>query len=204
MRHYVEWITRRRSLIIVLTLLVTAVLGSRISTLKVVVDDKKMLPWNHPYTKTTAEIERIFNGNHVAVVGITAKHGDVYQPLVLEKVKRIQEAMSAHPLAIKSNFLSLAAVKAKSVSGTADGMVVHRLMEEVPRTKEGLEELRAAVRKMPVYRNVIISDDERTTAVIAQFRDPVGGFIPLMKQLNEIVDHERDAAVDIELGGAPP
>src|SRR6185312_11098145 len=116
----VEWITRHRALVILATVLVTLFLGYRISALHVVVDSKRMEPWNHPYTKTSADIERIFGLDKVVVIGITAKQGDIYQPHVLEKVKRINDAVALLPGAISTNILSLAAPKAKSVLGTDD------------------------------------------------------------------------------------
>lgn len=205
MRRYVEWITRHRAIVIVCTLLLTAFFGYRLSALKVVIDTKRMEPRNHPYTRASADIERIFGVNKVVVVGITAKHGDVYQPTILEKVKRINDAIAVLPGAITPSMLSLAAPRAKSIQGTDDGMYVHRLMETIPRSPKDIEALRLAVRAMPAYKNAIISPDERTTAVIAQFKDPDGlaGFQGLVKTIEPVVDAERDDSVDIFLGGQP-
>jgi len=155
MRRYIEWVIRNRVLVICVTFLVTIFFGYRLSALRVVVDTKRMEPWNHPYTRTSAEIERVFGLDKVVVIGITSKQGDVYQPRVLDKVKRINDAIALVPGAISANILSLAAPKAKSVIGTDDGMVVRRLMEAVPRSEKDLERLKHEVRAMPVYRDAL-------------------------------------------------
>lgn len=205
MRRYIEWVIRNRILVICVTFLVTIFFGYRLSALRVVVDTKRMEPWNHPYTRTSAEIERVFGLDKVVVIGITSKQGDVYQPRVLDKVKRINDAIALVPGAISANILSLAAPKAKSVIGTDDGMVVRRLMEAVPRSEKDLERLKHEVRAMPVYRDAIVSADERTTAIIAQFKDPEGmeGFQGLINKVQPIVDRERDDSVEIFIGGQP-
>ena len=45
----------------------------------------------------------------MVVIGITPKQGDIYQPQVLEKVKRITEEVDNAPGVVRSTMMSLAA-----------------------------------------------------------------------------------------------
>jgi predicted RND superfamily exporter protein/outer membrane lipoprotein-sorting protein len=203
MRSYAEWILRRRVMVIALTLLVTAFALSQAKNLKVIIDPNTMLPQSHPYVIATNTVERIFGSKYVIVVGITPKQGDVFQPEVLVKVQRITSALLETPDVVKENLLSLSARRAKNIMGNEEGLEVRPMMAQVPRTPEQMESLRQALQANPVYRNAIISNDNRTTTVLVEFRNGPGGFRSMMDKINPIVDRERDASVDIALGGLP-
>jgi predicted RND superfamily exporter protein/outer membrane lipoprotein-sorting protein len=203
MQRYVQWIIRHRLLVIGLTVLVTAALIFQITNLRVIIDPNNFLPQSHPYVRATNQVEKVFGSKYVVLIGITPKEGDAFQPLVLEKVQRITAAILELPGVVKGNVLSLAARKAKAIAGTAEGMEVRPLMETVPRTPEALAALRHAVRANPAYLNTIVSKDERTAAIIAEFKDPAGGFREIIGKVQPIVDCERDEAVEIAIGGLP-
>ncbi|MDH4215583.1 MAG: hypothetical protein OEV23_01605 [Gallionella sp.] len=71
-----------------------------------------MLPQAHPYVVTGNRVEAIFGSKYVAVIGITPKSGDVYQPAVLGKVQRISAALLKTPGVVKENILSFSARRA--------------------------------------------------------------------------------------------
>ena len=137
------------------------------------------------------------------VIGVTPKSGDIYQPAVLGKIQRITAALLQTQGVVKENLLSLSARRAKDIIGTADGMEVKPLMATVPQTAGQLAQLGLALHRNPAYLNSIVSQDEKTATVIADFRDGPCGFLGMMEATNRIVDKERDASVDIALGGMP-
>src|SRR5262249_51407895 len=139
----------------------------------------------------------------VVVIGLTPREGDAFQPAVLAKVQRITTALLDTPGIVKTNILSFSARRAKRIVGTADGMEVLPLMETVPQTGQALEALRQAVRANLVYGNVLISRDERTAAILADFKEPEAGFQSLMTTIRRLLTRERDASVDITVGGLP-
>src|SRR5689334_3296409 len=119
-RSYAEFIVRHRIAVIVALLAVTGLLMSRMGSLKVDSDPNIWAPPAHPYVKTTKQIEQIFGGKNVTLVGIVPREGDVYQPKVLAKIKRIQDEVEQLPMAVRHNILSIAARKVKTIKGTAD------------------------------------------------------------------------------------
>ncbi|HXC61620.1 MAG TPA: MMPL family transporter, partial [Nitrospiria bacterium] len=203
MRRYVEWMIRYRFLVMGLTLLATGALAFQIKNLKIVIDPNTNLPQDHPYVMATNQVEKLFGSKNVIVIGITPKPGNAYQPDVLAKVQRITTALLDTPDILKENTLSLSARRAKNISGTADGMEVRPLMETVPQTPQAIEALRQAVHNNPVYSNTIVSKDERTAAIIAEYRDPQNGYQGIMEKVQSIVNRERDNTVEIAVGGWP-
>ncbi|MBI3606936.1 MAG: MMPL family transporter [Nitrospirae bacterium] len=204
--RYAEWIIRYRIATILMILLVTGFLVTRIFTsLQFDMDPDIWAPQAHPYVKTTNLLEEVFGGRNVAVIGIVPKQGDVYQPAVLEKIQRIQQGIEQIPQAIRHNILSFAARKVKEIKGTPGGMEVRPMMETIPRTPEEIAHLKAAVASLPIYINALVSPDGNAAAVIADFKmdkqNPT--YTPMYHAILQIVDRERDDTVDIYLGGFP-
>lgn len=203
MQNYIRWILRHRLMVISFVLALTAVLVPQAKQLRIVIDSNTMLPQSHPYVTATNRITELFGSRHVVIVGITPKQGDVFQPHVLDKVQRITASLLQTPGVIKENVTSLSTRRVKDINGGADRLEVKPLMASVPRTSMRMEELRQAVQRNPVYWNLIISADKRTAAVIAEFKDGQGGFRGMIDKITPIVDRERDASVDIAVGGLP-
>ncbi len=204
MRGYIGWILRYRWLVIGLTVVITALAISQARNLRIVIDPNTMLPQTHPYVATTNEVEKVFGSKYIIVVGITPKSGDIYQPDVLGRVQRITSALMQTPGVVKENLLSLSARRAKDIMGTPDGMQVSPLMREVPQTPEQYAQLKAALHRNPAYMNSIVSQDEKTAAILVEFRDtPNAGFRKMTDAVNRIVDKERSEAVQFNIGGLP-
>ncbi len=205
LRRYAEFIIRRRVAVIVALLLVTVFLGSRIMSLKIDMDPDIWAPQDHPYVKATKILEETFGGRNFTVIGIVPKEGDIYQPFVLEKVRRIQEGIEAIPEAVRHNVISLAARKVKEIRGTPDGMEVREMLSPFPHTPEEWARLKAAVADNPIYQNAIVSPDGKAAAVIADFRvkkeNP--SYAGIYQEIRKVVDPERDDRVTILLGGLP-
>ena len=202
---FAQWIIAHRRLVVVAILAATGFLASNLGKLAIDSNPKLWAPQRHPYVLTTDVLDSIFGGKNFVVVGIRPKQGDIYQPAVLAKIKRLQDSLELLPNAIRHNVLSLAARKVKLVKGGADGMEVTPMLDTVPTTPEGIARLRAAVASMPVYVNSLVSPDGRSAAVIADFKQDstTPNYIALTGGLHRIVDRERDGTVDIQLGGLP-
>ena len=205
LRRYAEFILRYRLAVLLAILTVTLLLGSRISNLKIDMDPDIWSPQEHPYVITTRVVEQVFGGRNVTVIGLVAKNGDIYRPEILSKIQRIQEGIEAMPEAIRHNILSLAARKVKHIKGTRDGMEVRAMMDTIPQTPQEIAALKAAVADSPMYLNTLVSSDGKAAAIIADFNLPKDDprYTPLYETIRKIVDPERDASVNIYLGGGP-
>jgi predicted RND superfamily exporter protein len=202
-RPYARWIVSRRLLVVTAIALVTLFFVSRLGSLMVDSNPDLWAPQNHAYVETTNLLEDLFGGRNLTVIGVVPKTGDVYQPKVLEKIKRIQDELELVPHAVRHNILSLAARKVKEVKGGPDGMEVRPMMDTVPQTPEDIARLKAAVASMPIYINALVSPDGKAATVVADFKqdERSPNFIALNEAMHRIVDRERDGDVDIYLGG---
>ncbi len=203
LRPYAEWIIARRVFVVFAVLAVTVYLVSLVGRLQVDTNPELLMPPNHPYVVTTDLLEQVFGGRNVVVIGVVPKQGDIYQPQVLAKIKRIQDSIEQLPEAIRHNILSLAAHKAKNIRGGADGMTVQPLMESVPQTPEEIAKLKAAVASMPIYINALVSPDGKAAAVLADFKGDKDhpNNAAMLRGMHQIIDRERDNTVDIAIGG---
>ena len=202
-RPYARWIIAHRVTVAIGILLMTAFFASRLGSLVVDSNPDLWAPQQHAYVETTNLLEDLFGGRNLTVIGVVPKQGDIYQPKILEKIKRIQDGLELVPHAVRHNILSVAARKVKQVTGGADGMAARPMMETVPRTADEIARLKAAVASMPIYINALVSPDGKAATVIADFKqdERSPNFIALNQAMHAVVERERDADVDIYLGG---
>lgn len=203
--RYARWVLSHPLLVSLAIVGLTAFLVTRLGKLQVDSNPDLWAPQKHPYVETTNLLDEIFGGRNFTVIGVVPRQGDIYQPHVLAKIKRIQEKLELSPHAVRHNILSFAAHKVKQIKGGADGMEVRPMMESVPQTPAEMERFKATVASMPIYVNALISKDAKAVAVIADFKQDATtpNFIKLNEALHQIVAAERDDTVDIYLGGLP-
>ncbi len=201
MRRYIAFIIKYRVFVLLATIGVTALLLAQLTSLKVIIDPDSTLPQDHPYIVTGTTIEKTFGNKFTVVIGITAKNGDIFQAPLLTKVQHITSALQRSPLVVKSNISSLSARKSKNIEGTEEGMNVKPLMERIPSTPEEMEQLRLALNRNPVFENLLVSKDRKTTQIVAEFKKSEGGFQEIKKTVDAIVAAERDDTVEIDSAG---
>lgn len=205
LRAYAVWLIRHRVWIMAAMLTLTAFFGVQMTSLKLDSDPDLWSPRGHPYIQATKAIEALFGGRNFTVVGVIPKQGDIYAPDVLRKIRQIQRSIEILPEAVRANVVSIAARKAKDISGTADGMEVRELAQIVPSTPAELDRLRQALALNPIYLNSLVAPAGEAAAILADFRlDKTNpSYSALYAKLEAIVDAERDGSVDIVIGGLP-
>lgn len=203
MRNWIAFVIRNRKWAVGLCLLFTAALLSRFGSLKIVISGDNFLPQSNHYIVVEKEIESTFGNKYTVVIGITAKDGTIYQKDILEKVQRITRKLRDTPSVIRTNITSLAARKAKGIEGNAEGMIVRPLMEKVPENEAEMAALKKAIASIPAYQDLLVTKDQKTTLIVAEYKDTPKGYLPIGESVRAIVDAERDGSVDIAVGGLP-
>jgi predicted RND superfamily exporter protein len=203
MKTWIRWMIEYRKWVVAATAILSVALLAQLKNLSVIIDPDDVLPQTHPYIVVNNEVEKTFGNKLTVVIGITAKEGTVFQAPILEKVQRITQRITNANGAVKSNISSLAARKSKNIEGTSEGMVVRPLMEKVPRTPEEMADLIKGVKSNIVYENLLISKDQKTTQIVAEFKKIPGGFKAIDAQIKAAIEPERDDTVDIAVGGLP-
>ena len=201
MKTWINFIIEKRVWVIAAVLLFTAGLLSQFSRFQVVLSSDNMMPQSNHYVVVGNELESTFGNKYTVVIGVTAKRDTIYQTPILEKVKRITSRLISTPGVIKTNVNSLAARKAKGIEGNEEGMIVRPMMEQVPQTPAEMDALKKAVASVPAYEGVLVSKDQKTTAIVAEFRENPTGFKTIEQQVRAAVDPELDDSVEITVGG---
>src|SRR5262245_38152907 len=101
LRLYARWITSHRLLVAIVILAVTGFLVTRLGRLEIDSNPTLWAPQHHPYVETTNLLEAVFGGRNFTVIGLVPKRGDIYQPQILAKIKRIQDQIELLPEAVR-------------------------------------------------------------------------------------------------------
>src|SRR5688500_18105363 len=89
-RPYAEWVISHRLSVTLTSFGVTALLGWRIGKLRMATSANSWAAQKRAAVATTNLLEEVFGGRNLTVSGIAPKQGDIYQPEVLAKIKRIR------------------------------------------------------------------------------------------------------------------
>src|SRR5882757_4627061 len=203
MTTWMNLMIRHRYWVMGAVLAVTFGLMSQIGHLEVIVSSDNMVPQSNHYIRTGNEIEDTFGHKYSVAIAVTAVQGTIYQTPILEKIKRITARMMNTPAVIKTSVTGIAARKVKGIEGNEEGMIVNALMDKVPQDQPGIDTLKKAVASNPVYDDLLVSKDQKTTLIVVDFKDTGKGMSVIDEAVRAAVDPERDASVDISLGGQP-
>jgi predicted RND superfamily exporter protein len=201
MSTWINLMIRYRYWVMGAVLAITGALLTQIRHLEVIVSSDNMIPQSNHYIKTGNEIEGTFGYKYTVAIAVTAKQGTIYQTPILEKIKRITTRIENDPLVIKSSITGIAARKVKSIEGNQEGMIVNAMMDKVPTDQASIDALRNAVASNPVYNDLLVSKDQKTTLIVADVKETGKGMRAIDEAVRAAVDPERDASVDIALGG---
>jgi len=202
MTHYISLIIAFPKTAIALIAAITFALLAALGSLVVTIDDEKMLPNDSPYVVATKKADSLFGQRYTVIVSVTAREGTVFQPTILEKVSVLTERLSSHSQAIPGKTLSLSSGKVKSISGDGDTLDVTRIYDPAIGALD-MGELQHKIAEMEIYDGILVSEDQRTTAVIGAFKASTTGYLPLVKDITSIADGIRDEAVEVHVGGLP-
>jgi uncharacterized protein len=203
MKRYAEQIVAYRKWVIAITLLITMVLVVFAGKVKIVIDPAELAPQHHPYIKSTNAVDAVFGSKYFMVISVTPKQGDLFQPAVLGPIERLTRKLEQTDGVVKSTLISLAARQAKAIKGTEEGFEARPLLNSETLTAEGYANLKAALQNNPVYMNTIVSKDFRTAAILVELKERSDGFQKMVQPIQELVDAEQNADIDVALGGNP-
>lgn len=202
MQRYARFIVRRRVAVVLVLLVVSAVFASQLRHLHLEIRRRAQLPEGHPYVQVQNAIADEFGGETTIVVGVVPTRGDVFTTETLNKVVRITRRLEATPGVIPSNLLSIASSRVKSIRGTAEGVDIQPLLEEVPRTTEGLAALKREILADETYGGILVGRDGAAAAIVADFDDTLTDQ-QIYGAVAAAIEPERDASVQLAISGAP-
>ena len=205
LRRYVSVVVASPKLVIALVAVVTVVLGFFISRLKVNIDVDAQIPPGHPLVIVGKRIEKEFGGKYMTVIGVYPKEGTVYTPAILAKVQRITDKIEKIPGVKSGSIISLTSKRVKDINSTEDSLEVKQLADKVPANDAEMADFKKRVERNRALTSLLVSDDGRATAILADFDDFVkaGGPKGLYPALEKILEPEREDKVEVLSAGAP-
>lgn len=203
MERYAAFIVRHRIAVVTLVLLITALLATQLRHLHLEISRHAVMPQDHPYVQIQNRISELFGGEAVVAIGVVAKHGDIFTPAILSKIRRITQGLLDTPGVVEHSVFSIAAPYVHTVVPSSDDAVeIRPLMEVVPETDAAIDELRGVIERDVLLRRTLVSTDHRAAAILAEFDDRLSDKA-IGDRISAIVAPERDSAVTIALAGAP-
>lgn len=109
------------------------------------------------------EIRRLFGSDEIGVVAVLAD--DVYQPEVLKKVQSLTEQIA------KVDGVAEVVSLTNAVDPVADVLDPPPLVEELPRTPEDAQALRAKLAERPIYLKNLVAPDGRAAGINVFFEE---------------------------------
>jgi predicted RND superfamily exporter protein len=200
---YIDWLLNHPRLVLATLLAVTAFWASQLPGLRVEIDPDASLPQNHPYIRALKILETKFGEKNLLLIGLFPTDGNVFSPAFLSKVERITNRIRDLPGLVRASYLGLGTPLAKSVEGKGDTLLVRPLLERAPTTEDEAREVRRRAFLNPFYRGIIVSDDARATAIIANFRltSEMRGYPEIHDAVARVLDEEADGTFTARLGG---
>ncbi|MGJ8669908.1 MAG: efflux RND transporter permease subunit [Oceanococcus sp.] len=171
MNSLAQWVVNGPRKILALFMILTIAAGYFAATqLTMRVSLEDLLPANHPNVQLFNRFAQQFGGANTTLVAVTHRDGMIYDPEFLQVYKQITDEVFFNINTIRPLTQSLALRKTKAVSGRGGEVKIESTMwPGTPQSKAELGRLRSVVRAQ--FLGHLVSDDENTAVVIADFKD---------------------------------
>ncbi len=200
--HYARWIARRPRLTLLVSLAATALLTSGIGRLVFDVAPARELPARSPYVSIDRAIREAFGGSNVVALAVISAHGTIWDPEVLAVVHRLTADLLEAPGIIRQNVVSLSSPYVRVPIEREGVLTIDYLMREAPRGEGEVSALRERVLGEPLFRGMLVNDEQTATLVVADFYDDQTP-ADIANTIRTAADRQRTNAVQIAASGQP-
>lgn len=193
----------RRALLVLIVLLVATCVPAYFAmkglSLHVVLEE--MLPTEAKNVQLYMRFSEQFGGANTTLIEIKNKKGSIYSKEFLEKYKKVAEDVYYRPDGIRHLNQSLVLRKTKKVTGSGGSVEITAISwPDLPQTEQEMAEFRRAVNKQ--YRGFLVSDDETSAMVIADFKDNAN-FTEVLRFFTDIRAKVEDDTTSVHVVGRP-
>jgi uncharacterized protein len=202
LRRYAAFVVRHAWLVLIASVVASAIVASGMRTLQIDLDPEKQLPADHPYVVIDRQIRKEFGGKNFVAIALVPKSGSIWTRPVLQTVHDLTSDLLNAPGIIRQNVMSLSSPYVRIPVDRGGSLSVDYLMRDVPADERGIEELRESYRSEPLFKGTVVSDDERAALVLADFYDGTG-VAEISATVSRIVDRYRSPELRIALTGQP-
>ncbi|MGI6036418.1 MAG: efflux RND transporter permease subunit [Limnochordia bacterium] len=169
-------------LIIILSLTIFFALNARKVTMTT--DVRDFFPGDHPEVKAYDEIADTFGGTEYIMVATEGE--DVFQKESLELIQSLTERFESIPGVDRVRSLT----NVEEVKGTAWGIELSSLLEELPRDEEEAARFRSRVLQDDFYAGSVVSGDGKLSLLALEL-DPQANAVEVADGVLGAIDEER-------------
>ena len=142
-----------------------------------------------------------FGGANTTLIEVKNHNGTIYNVEFLQKYKKIAEDVYYNETTHRHLSQSLILRKTKAITGGGGRVEVNALAwPEIPKTEAQMHTFRRAVNNQ--YRGFLVSDDETSAMIIADFKDE-SDFEETLDFFNDIRAEMEDESLSIQVVGRP-
>ncbi len=204
MKHLAQWIVKNRFPVLITTVLLTLLFGYFAFKIQMYTAFSDLLPKDHPYIRVHNKFSKVFGGANLVLLSVEVKEGDIFNTRTLEKIKKLTELLELTPGASNYQIFSIARQKVKDVRATSWGIEVQPVMwPDVPRTPEGIEQLRNAVYANPTIAGRLVSMDGKAALITAAFHEERLDYAGLFRRIESAIREVEDQNTTVYAAGEP-
>lgn len=204
MRRLATFIVRKRAPILWIIILITVFFLYHSLKIEMYTAFSDLLPRDHPYIRVHNEFWKTFGGANVVLLSVEVTEGDIFNPAILEKIKKLTETIERIPGANNYQIFSIARQKVKDVRATAWGIEVQPVMwPDVPQTPEEIERLRNIVYANPTVVGRLVSEDGKAALISAAFHEERIDYGALFQRIQEAIKQSEDSNTRVFAAGEP-
>lgn len=190
-----------------LTLVFTALLP--ISSIKIDTDPENMLPHDQVDRMFHDQVKQRFGLHDMIVVGIvnSLQEKGVYNPETLSMLYDISTAVDSMEGVVRQDLMALNTVDNISQSFEQEGTILFEwLMKTAPSTQAQADKIKAAVERLPLLKNTLVSADAKAAAIYIPIINKSESY-RLSNEIKSVVEELNhkypDSANRIYLAGLP-
>ena len=202
MGRFVEFVCTRAWRVLITLLILTAIpafYAYHGLSLNVVLEE--MLPAGAKNVELFQRFGAQFGGANTTLIEIKNKQGSIYSEAFLEKYKKIAEDVYYHPDTHRHLSQSLILRKTKAITGSGGSVDVSAILwPDLPRDEKEMLKFRRSVNNQ--YRGYLVSDDESSAMIIADFKDEAD-FEEVLLFFDNVRAEIEDESISIHVVGRP-
>ncbi len=205
MKKFFELIIRYPRATIVATLLLTVFFGWQLEKVRIEADPDAYLPGDHPAVLYRELVHTIFSYQEPMVVAVFNDGPDgIFNPRTLAKIKRITQGIAEVRYVIAQRDEDVKSISSlDNIIGTAEGIDVIPIMEEVPSTPEEMESLKENIYGNDMFVGWLVSEDGTAAMVQAKIENNQEKQKYAYGEIKKIVEREKGDGDRIYIAGQP-
>ncbi len=199
-----KYILQYRAPIGIVLILVTALMGYWAAHVQIATKFENFFPANHPNTLLYRKYQYRYGGAQTLMLMLRMRHGDIYNVPTLTKIQDLTAAVNILPGVDHNEIFSLASYRVAFPRVIPGAIITTNFMyPKVPKTPQGLAELRANVAAHFEQVAGVITRDNKGALITASFNEEGLDYKLLFDDLQKLVQRFSDKDTELYMVGQP-